>query len=137
MQEDEPKLGPSALAGLLIHMWTWGDMSTPLMQKLAAAAVADGLAHDELQKLAALGSHGKYSNNMHSELMTKLQPSPIADAVSSMSVYFKKDGQNSVESHVSIILPHELFAIMHQKHPDHFAATICGGVYRQRPKNMG
>ena len=39
----EPEGGISNLAKLLVEKWCWGHMSLPLLQKLAAAGVADGL----------------------------------------------------------------------------------------------
>ena len=123
--------GPSALAELLIHKWSWGEMSAPLLQQISAAAMQDGLPHLELQKLASLGSNGKFPNNMHHELTLKLQASPVAEAMSTMSVHFKKDGEGSVESKISLLLPHELFAMMHQKHPQQFIQKFCGGGYDQ------
>jgi len=45
----------SALASLLLTSWAWGQISTPMVQRIASAAVEDGLDLPEVKKLAKLG----------------------------------------------------------------------------------
>ena len=58
----------SALASLCLGEWSWGLMPASKIQKINAACKADndnrGVAsHDEVCKLASLGSHGQMPNN--------------------------------------------------------------------------
>ena len=52
--------GSSVLAERLVELWSWGLISAVLLQWLADAAVCDGLQHDDLVKLANLGSKGMH-----------------------------------------------------------------------------
>ena len=49
----------SKLAKLLIEKWCWGAMSLPLLQRLARAAVQDGLVQPLLRCLQEKGSKNK------------------------------------------------------------------------------
>ena len=116
----------SHLAELMMSMWSWGLMSCPLMQKLALAAVNDGLGHPEVQLLANLGTQGKYPNHMHEELMRKLNPPPIAEALWPFKAHVKIGKAVHLFDHV-VLLPHLLFACIYKRFKVVFIDSFCGG----------
>ena len=124
-EEHNPE--PNNLATLLVRKWSWGDMSTPTVQEIAAAAVADGSTSQELRVLAALGSSGKYPNHMHSELVSKLKPTFVRAALSEMPVCMRRPPNMVVRTVHPMLLPHALFACVFTHHKDEFIQSLCGG----------
>ena len=112
----------SALARLLVSKWSWGHMSTPLIQEIAAAAVQDGLRHPVVEVIAKLGSSGRHPNHMHQDLLRKLHPSHISTSLSQFQVEYQNQ---RLSQHV--LWPHELFATLYHKHHDVFMSNIIGG----------
>ena len=102
-----PSEVPSELARLLVHEWSWGNISTPFVQKIAAAAVKDGMQHRDIQILGQLGTCGRYPNHMHQELMAKLKPSKVSSALTLLDVEYQA---KHVLQHA--LLPHEMFATL-------------------------
>lgn len=126
-QEPQPE---SHLARLLLNLWSWGDISTPLLQKIAAAAVNDGINLTDLVTLADLGAKGAYPGNMHRELASKLKHSVVSTHLSTIEVAYKNvrgSLGSIVRRHVPILLPHELFSAIHTYYPEAFASCILGG----------
>ena len=112
----------SELVNFLIQEWSWGNLSTPVIQRIASAAVKDGLTHPDLQKIANLGTSGLYPNHMSQELMNKLKPSKINGALSVLDVEYQA---RHIMQHV--LLPHEMFATLYKHHRDVFTEQILGG----------
>ena len=81
----------SQLADYLLDRWCWGYLSTPVLQQIAAAAVADGASHPDVVFLSKLGSSGKYPNNMYRELTQRLKPAPLDEAVDKFIVWQKNE----------------------------------------------
>ena len=125
----EDTMAPSALAALLLQMWCWGEMSTPLLQRIAAAAVVDGLQHHDLTMMAALGSSGKHPNNTHREMVAKLNDVPIMETLSKIEVFCKGPGPIILQHSSSIMLPHQLFAAIYKHHVNDFEEILCGGSF--------
>ena len=72
----------SALADLLVSDWSWGQISTPMLQKVAPTAMLDfeasGIsAPKQLESLATIGSSGKHVGNMHRDLVEHRLKAPI------------------------------------------------------------
>lgn len=61
----------SALASLLLELWSWGKLSSPQVQALAVAGVQDGLVAHDIVQLSQLGTGGLYPANMRRELVQK------------------------------------------------------------------
>ena len=119
---------PSALARYLVQRWSWGHMSLPVMQQIAMRAISDGADHPDLKALSSLGTSGLHPNNMHKELMNKLEPPPIRNALTNIKVYFKKENVAAViQADTSILLPHKLFATLFNEHREAFNEHILGG----------
>ena len=119
----------SVLAEYLIDKWAWGEISASAVQTIASCAVQDGLTNKEVQVLAKLGSSGLYPNHCHHELMNKLGAPHIKSAISSIDVYMRKQQSQMVLCSSAILLPHELFSVIYDKHKDVFLQRLCGGSY--------
>ena len=126
-RHQEPK---SSSANFMLEKWCFGHMSTPLIQAIAACAVQDGCGHADLLVLAALGSHGKYPNNMHIELVNKLKPTALPESLSSIYVTYKYNRKKSkiVQMDQKILLPHQVCASIYEQHPDIFQDKILAGT---------
>lgn len=120
----------SKLAQLLLELWSWGDISTPMVQKLAAAAESDGIKSADLALLAGLGSRGVYPGNMHAELARRAPPSHIGEALSRIRVFYQNTRcplGGIIAANAPIILPHELFSVMYHRYRSAFVKHILGG----------
>ena len=60
--------GPSALARLLIFLLSWGIISGPLAQEIAAAAESDGCQKPDLLRIAHAGCFGAYPANIKRDI---------------------------------------------------------------------
>ncbi|CAE8728388.1 unnamed protein product [Polarella glacialis] len=71
----------SCLAQFLLSMFAWGQFSPQRVQHIAALA-CKGFAKNEpdwladVEALASLGTHGAHANNIHRDLMAKMQALP-------------------------------------------------------------
>ena len=83
-----------------------------LVQQLAGAAVRDGAAKEDLKMLAALGSHGQYPGNCHSELLSKLAPTYVHTAIRMMPALIKKPHAMLQQCNMPVLLPHQVFAVL-------------------------
>ena len=117
----------SKLASVLLDKWAWGVISAPLLQEIAAAAVADGLDHPDLLVMKRLGTDGAHPGNCHKEMLNKLVATPISRSLTSVRVFIKQPpNMVAVMSH-SMLLPHELFAALYRDYRDEFVQRILGG----------
>lgn len=118
----------SCLAAFLISRWAWGDISTPMVQAIAACAAQDGAAGDDLQRLARLGNSGRYKQNMHTELVRHLGESHLSGCLRSSLVPLKVPGSSTITSlETLILLPHEVFASLYEHHQEAFVERLLGG----------
>jgi hypothetical protein len=115
------------LAKLLLERWSWGDLSAPSIQSIAAAAIDDGAKGKELDILSRLGSKGAYPNNAHRDLERHLAPTPISEAISTIGVFMRKGQGHITKVEHPILLPHELFAKLYEHRPDEFFQRLCNG----------
>ena len=117
----------SQLADFLIQQWCWGDISTPMLQKIAMFAVADGAKHPDLEVMAKLGTEGRHPNNMYKQLVTKLMPSAISSALTTIKIWNKRVGKTPIQVDQPILLPHTLFSTLYHQHRDVFVKQMMGG----------
>ena len=117
----------SYLATYLIDRWSWGSMSTPQVQQVAWAAVADGASHADLVFLSKLGTSGRYPGNMFQELTKKLQPTPMVDVIDTFHVWQKKNNRPPVWVCQNLLLPHRVFSCLYKHHYAVFKDNILGG----------
>ena len=127
VKEEQADTKPSKLAAALLSKWAWGSMSAPVVQALAAAAWEDGLAHDEVAKLARIGGGGKFPGNMHRDLMALTTPhNPLQPALSNYHIPVKPK-RLPEEISLQFLLPHKLFATLFEALPDAFTSSLLGG----------
>lgn len=60
----EPEVKESYLALTLVELVSYGVLSLPWVQQIAADAVADGLIHPELLKISLMGASGQQAGNL-------------------------------------------------------------------------
>ena len=120
-------LAKSKLATYLIDRWAWGELSTPVVQQIAAAAAADGASHPDVIFLASLGSSGRYPRNCYRELTHKLVPTPLVDSIDVFNVWQKRSGKPPILASQEIMLPHRVFSCLYHNHHDVFKDNIWGG----------
>lgn len=121
------------LATLLVRKWAWGDLSTPAIQEIAAAAVADGASSKQIVILAGLGSSGRFPNHMYSELMTKLKPCVIRNSLAEFSLCLRRPPKAIIQVSQPMLLPHVLFATLYHNHRERFVEALCGGSVERIP----
>ena len=129
LKEEEGDTGPSQLAAHLLGLWSWGNMSAPLVQALALSAVKDGLQHPDVVKLSKIGSSGKYPGNMQRDLalLTKGY-TDLAEAESVFPIMLKNlKTKLSADVQLKFLLPHKLFACLYHHMPSAFQASVLGG----------
>ena len=101
----------STLADLLVNEWSWGEISTPAVQRIAAAAVSDfqvagHVAPTDLTRLASLGGSGLYAGNMHRDLVGRLQPPLLSAAMSQVWCWLNRGFMRCERRACNILLPH-------------------------------
>ena len=138
---------PSELAKLLLELWAWGHLSPQAVQKIAYAASTDiALFLDEsdhgdgrmqqakleqVEKLARLGSSGRHSNNMHSELVRSLggykwaRPSFVQ-----LPLRCRPGIEDSalLSKHQVVLWPHEMMAAMWENYMGLFRDCVFPGA---------
>ena len=125
---EEQEQQPSKLAAELLQKWAWGTMSAPAVQSLAAAALADGLDHPEVQRLASIGASGKFPGNMHRDLLQVVSnPVGLQEMTSTFPIKLTVNKKAVRDSLLTFILPHKLFACLFHSLPKAFETCILGG----------
>ena len=97
----------SALATRLLLLWSDGSMSATEVQKIAHSAVVDGILHEEVYRLAALGSWGQYPANVNRDLKAMVisdLPEPIVVRVPCLDT--KPSPARVCYDDAAIMLPH-------------------------------
>ena len=129
-QEGQPK--SSKLAAELIGLWSWGNMSAPLVQSLAQAAFRDGLHHPQIERMAKIGAGGKYPANMQRDLLAISGEYTVLKAntlVPNIRIKKKQEGLSEPVD-LSFLLPHKLFSVLFHSLPSAFTSSVLGGSAR-------
>ena len=121
--EKDTGIHKSRLADFLLQQFAWGIFSAPQIQQIAEITQSDfelagcsRATFPELEQLAAAGSHGRYTNNLHRDIAgramnrTKLKPFEV-------KLPFAKWGEQETE----ILLPHEQFSNLYYNFPNSFS----------------
>ena len=126
LKEAEGPQAPSSLAAELLEKWSWGSMSAPLVQTLAAAAKKDGLDHPQIHALAGIGASGKFPGNMHRDLLQITGKPTLASSVSEVKVSLCVN-EKCEQVPLTFLLPHKLFAALYHSLPHSFMSSLLGG----------
>ena len=133
--ESDGRCETSALCLLLLNLFAWGYFSPQRVQQIAEMAVKDiekskedPRILEDLYTLAKLGTKGKHANNIHAELMSKVEhvpkiPRPFKAAVP------LKGFLNSIQS---MLLPHEMFACIYTHYRQVWNTTILPSIDRMQ-----
>ena len=103
----------SALVTRLLLQYTSGQISAVSVQKLAHAAVVDGITHQEVWSVAAIGNWGEYPGNCNRDLRKLIGcddslPEPCTIRVPCIDT--KASPQIVMYDDVSLMLPHTWLA---------------------------
>lgn len=125
----------SALARLLLSLFSWGEMSPQLVQKIASAAFEDAQALvagqstlEDLEKIASIGSARRYPNKCYFDLLHALPFKVSIPMATSCKLTFK-ESLGDLTQHV--LLPHKLFAALFHSCPSIWRKSIMPDVERQ------
>ena len=133
-QAMEEPTQPSKLARALLEKWSWGTMSAPEVQALAAAACSDGLLHPSVVKLSNIGAKGRFPGNTHRDLLKITgQDNVLLESVSTYQVRVQVKKNVSKEIDLQFLLPHKLFSTLYHSLPQAFRDSLLGG----KPTNIG
>ena len=137
----------SCLAEHLLRQWAWGDISATALQELAMKAYQDEVnllrahgiheaqVHSSLKSLASLGTWGKHSGNVHSQLLAWLgeppTPAPMKHQVPLLAQKVKGGGEVEIHGPLAIFLPHELFAWYYKNDRARFQHLFLGSQESQ------
>lgn len=128
------ELKQSSLLEHLLTQFAWGHMTPQQVQQTANLTVQDfntlctqlgktSLDLGDLQKVAKAGTSGRFSNNVHRDIM-KI----INEKIHMPPLYtFNMEIKGLVPAmQADMMLPHELFAYMYTHYPEAFANTFLG-----------
>lgn len=120
----------SSLAEYLLERWSWGLMPAAEVQRVAHRAVQDGLAQHQIVRLSSIGTSGVHPNRCHHDLSALLGDEHISNALWRLNVAYKVPGFFgrilNLDHHV--LLPHQVFAEIHNNFPSSFCNHILGGT---------
>ena len=124
----------SALARLLLSLFSWGEMSPQLVQKIASAAFQDAQALvagqsnlQDLERIASIGSAGRYPNKCYADLLRAV-PFKVSIPMATPCKLTFKESLGDLTQHV--LLPHELFAALFHAYPSIWRTSIMPNVER-------
>ena len=118
----------SELCSWLLNEWSWGRMSLPQVQRIAQFAhddmkkAYDGVQFEDLKFLAHIGTQGRFANNMHRDVMSKLNKIRDLPPLTKADLPTKKG-----DSTASMCLPHEIFAWLYEHNREKFHKQFMPG----------
>ena len=123
-QQALPNVYRSVLASRLIELWSWGQISSPLLQWLADGALTDlraaGSAAEhitpDLAKLAEIGATGEWAQNTRRDLLGQVLPTiHVAEPLRIRVPFVRPHGPHTEVSFTdaAAMMPNELFESLH------------------------
>ena len=100
LQRNVPR---SKLAECLLFLFGWGLLSANAVQWLASAALADGLDHEDIKRLAQIGASGTFSGNARRDLLSKFSHKIRVGMPTSLWVPMK-DKLDRVEEAIQLVI---------------------------------
>jgi hypothetical protein len=128
---------PSCLTRLLLELWAWGVLSSPLVQTISDAAVkeiiaAGGHPSQSLLQMQAIGTAGANPNLCRRDLVRKfaMAKSYLSSLVVRVPcVPVKKIGEWLVHlTDVPVVMPNEMFEHLWENFPIRFQELLGGGL---------
>ncbi|CAK9096252.1 unnamed protein product [Durusdinium trenchii] len=133
VNKDQPA-NHSALATALQELFCIGTLSGQEVQHLASQAALDlerakpSSTPKPLETLQKLGPEGVHSNNVHRDMMKLLSAQCFVPEAKLCQIPFTKDGAKHFQS---VLLPHEIFAWLFEKHNDRWQQMFMPGGQKQ------
>ena len=120
-RELDEKPHTSALAVLLLQLFSWGEASPQLCQRIASAAYEDAMMFyntetdlRDLKVIGDIGCKGKWPNKCYQDLMLKM-PLRVCIPLPTLSQLPFREPCSSLQQ--AFLLPHELFASIWSSYP--------------------
>lgn len=117
----------SALGEVLAYEVLWGFITPVLCQRIAAAAVIDGLRNPTVEKLAGICNKVTFPGKCWRDFKIVWQPLKLVDAIGNFRVSVKLPPTGRLRINLDIVWPHILFATLYREHRQAFIDRICGG----------
>ena len=117
---------PSQLANFLLEQWSFGQLSTPMVQRIAHHAHADGVDLPEVVRLAGLGAGGRLPGNTHRDLLAATGDMPFKRALSTFMVPYRHGLRGVRAVPQEMLLPHLVVAELYEAYPDEFSTRLLG-----------
>ncbi|CAE8586409.1 unnamed protein product, partial [Polarella glacialis] len=122
----------SCLAQFLLSMFAWGHFSPQRVQHIAALACKDFAKNEpdwlaDLEALASLGTHGALANNIHRDLMAKMQALPRLPEPFHVKLKFAEPLGWQDQG---IMLPHEMFSVIFHKYPKTWRKSVLPSEHK-------
>jgi len=113
---------------VLLDLWAWEGLSAHNVQRIAAGFELGGDQHADVQKLAAIGTHGAHENICRRDLQRKLKRRrTLACALKSIDMPFRETFNNVRHAQVKILQPHVVFHAIYGSGVPVFERIFLGG----------
>ena len=131
----------NVLASRLVELWSWGAISSPILQWLADGSEQDldilccAGGSPLLKKLASVGSDGEWAANTRRDLLTVLCPRIDIAAPLSIRVPYcqnKRSCATIAFCDAAVFMPNEIFETLYQGYREfffHFLAKGCSDFW--------
>ena len=106
---------------VLMSAMCWGEIQCPFVQKVCAAAVADGCEHPDVIKVSKMGASGTWPGNIYRDLQKKMPKQPLHDALSTMKLPMKVRTKTREEKALEVARCAHVVVWCHM--------IICGSLY--------
>ena len=116
----------SKIASFLMVSFFHGEISLPFLTTLAQLMLVEPVNHIDIQKLAALGTHGANPGHSFRDLLTRMVTFSMERAISTIRLPVKLLGK-STWIDFSLLAPHLLFSLLYHSNPSEFGRRFFGG----------
>ena len=119
--EANRNVSESVLCRYLHQKFAWGRMSPQQIQHIASCAMQDvekakgGSTFPDLEFLSKIGNEGRHPNNMHRDLMRRINGMSGLPPATTIHIPSKRG-----DTDAALVLPHEIFAHLYAHHRDKF-----------------
>ena len=111
---------------MCVLIWHVLRISSRLIQQVCYAAQQDGLKHPHVERFAAAGSHGVWTQNIDRDIKLALHKPSLEEAVSFERLPWKNNQTEIVFRDTAVLWPHAAFASIYKNHPVAFKEKLLG-----------
>ena len=115
-----------SLSSALLTLWCTGELSAIALQKLANAALLEGVKSKRMLELGRLGTWGQHTSNVHRDLVRLCSKDVRLPEASSITVPCLDSKRNPPlwQEDMPIIFPHILIASLAKDYPHQYEALL-------------